>query len=99
MKRRGQVEELSHLLRPAFAQTLALLGLRARAERDAANIRPEKSRRAAGLVGRPARRGERAPGTLTMADESPTPPAPATQEPRRRGSRAGAIPARCGPRR
>ena len=40
MKRRGQVEELSHLLRPAFAQTLALLGLRARAERDAAAIRP-----------------------------------------------------------
>lgn len=43
MKRRGQVEELSHLLRPAFAQTLALLGLRARAERDAAAIRPEKT--------------------------------------------------------
>jgi hypothetical protein len=41
MKRRGQIEELSHLLRPAFAQTLALLGLRARAERDAAAIRPE----------------------------------------------------------
>jgi hypothetical protein len=41
-KCRGQVEELSHLLRPAFAQTLALLGLRARAERDAAAIRPEK---------------------------------------------------------
>ena len=82
MKRRGQVEELSHLLRPAFAQTLALLGLRARAERDAANIRPtEEPPTAAGLVGRPARRGERAPGTLTMADESPTPPAPATQEP------------------
>jgi hypothetical protein len=40
MKRRGQVEELSHLLRPAFAQTLALLGLRARAERDAVAIRP-----------------------------------------------------------
>jgi hypothetical protein len=40
MKRRGQVEELSHLLRPAFAQTLALLGLRARAERDAAALRP-----------------------------------------------------------
>src|SRR5215510_10475745 len=39
MKRRGQVEELSHLLRPAFAQTLALLGLRARAERDAASLR------------------------------------------------------------
>jgi len=36
MKRRGQVEELSHILRPAFAATLALLGLRARAERDAA---------------------------------------------------------------
>jgi len=40
MKRRGQVEELSHLLRPAFAATLALLGLRARAERDAVNTRP-----------------------------------------------------------
>jgi hypothetical protein len=40
MKRRGQVEELSHLLRPAFTQTLALLGLRARAERDAAATRP-----------------------------------------------------------
>jgi len=39
MKRRGQVEELSHLLRPAFVQTLALLGLRARAERDAASLR------------------------------------------------------------
>jgi len=40
MKRRGQVEELSHLLRPAFVATLALLGLRARAERDAVNTRP-----------------------------------------------------------
>jgi hypothetical protein len=39
-KCRGQVEELQHLLRPAFCQTLALLGLRARAERDAANLRP-----------------------------------------------------------
>ncbi len=38
MKRRGQVEELSHLIRPLFAQTLALLGLRARAERDAASL-------------------------------------------------------------
>jgi len=42
MKRRGQVEELSHLLRPLFAQTLALLGLRARAERDAAATRPSE---------------------------------------------------------
>jgi hypothetical protein len=41
MKCRGQIEELSHLLRPAFVQTLALLGLRARAERDAAAIRPQ----------------------------------------------------------
>jgi hypothetical protein len=40
MKCRGQVEELQHLLRPAFCQTLALLGLRARAERDAVNTRP-----------------------------------------------------------
>ena len=40
MKRRGQVEELSHLLRPLFTQTLALLGLRARAERDAVATRP-----------------------------------------------------------
>src|SRR5215475_2115265 len=40
MKRRGQVEELQHLLRPAFCQTLALLGLRARAARDAANLKP-----------------------------------------------------------
>ena len=40
MKRRGQVEELQHLLRPAFCQTLALLGLRARAERDRANTTP-----------------------------------------------------------
>ena len=39
MKRRGQVEELSHLLRPLFAQTLALLGLRAHAARDAAAVR------------------------------------------------------------
>jgi hypothetical protein len=39
-KCRGQVEELQHLLRPAFTQTLALLGLRARAERDAANLKP-----------------------------------------------------------
>ena len=37
MKRRGQVEELQHLLRPAFCQTLALLGLRARVERDRRN--------------------------------------------------------------
>src|SRR5262245_49680587 len=43
MKRRGQVEELSHLLRPAFTQTLALLGLRARAERDAATLRTVES--------------------------------------------------------
>ncbi len=40
MKRRGQVEELQHLLRPAFVQTLALLGLRARAERDRENTAP-----------------------------------------------------------
>jgi hypothetical protein len=40
MKRRGQVEELQHLLRPAFCQTLALLGLRARAARDALNTAP-----------------------------------------------------------
>ena len=40
MKRRGQVEELQHLLRPAFCQTLALLGLRARAERDRQNTAP-----------------------------------------------------------
>ena len=39
-KCRGQVEELQHLLRPAFCQTLALLGLRARAERDRQNTRP-----------------------------------------------------------
>jgi hypothetical protein len=43
MKCRGQVEELQHLLRPAFCQTLALLGLRARAERDAQNTRPTES--------------------------------------------------------
>lgn len=40
LKCRGQVEELQHLLRPAFTQTLALLGLRAHAERDAANLEP-----------------------------------------------------------
>lgn len=40
LKCRGQVEELQHLLRPAFAETLALLGLRARAERDAVNVKP-----------------------------------------------------------
>lgn len=40
MKRRGQVEELQHLLRPAFTQTLALLGLRVRAERDRENTKP-----------------------------------------------------------
>lgn len=40
LKNRGQVEELQHLLRPAFAETLALLALRARAERDAANVTP-----------------------------------------------------------
>jgi hypothetical protein len=40
LKCRGQVEELQHLLRPAFTQTLALLGLRARAVRDAANLTP-----------------------------------------------------------
>jgi len=40
MKRRGQIEELQHLLRSAFCQTLALLGLRARAARDAANLKP-----------------------------------------------------------
>src|SRR5215469_14829841 len=40
MKRRGQVEELQHLLRPAFCQTLALLGLRARVERDRRNTEP-----------------------------------------------------------
>jgi len=39
-KCRGQVEELQHLLRPAFCQTLALLGLRARAERDRKNTAP-----------------------------------------------------------
>jgi len=39
-KCRGQVEELQHLLRPAFCQTLALLGLRARAERDRINTQP-----------------------------------------------------------
>jgi len=39
-KCRGQVEELQHLLRPALCQTLALLGLRARAERDARNLKP-----------------------------------------------------------
>jgi ethanolamine ammonia-lyase large subunit len=42
MKRRGQVEELQHLLRPALCQTLALLGLRARAERDRVNTTPEE---------------------------------------------------------
>lgn len=41
LKCRGQVEELQHLLRPAFTQTLALLGLRAHAVRDAANLKPE----------------------------------------------------------
>src|SRR5215813_11178139 len=40
MKRRGQVEELQHLLRPVFCQTLALLGLRARADRDRLNTQP-----------------------------------------------------------
>lgn len=40
LKCRGQVEELQHLLRPAFSTTLALLGLRARAERDAVNLTP-----------------------------------------------------------
>lgn len=40
LKCRGQVEELQHLLRPAFTQTLALLGLRAHAERDAVNLKP-----------------------------------------------------------
>ena len=40
LKCRGQVEELQHLLRPAFTQTLALLGLRARAARDAVNVTP-----------------------------------------------------------
>lgn len=40
LKCRGQVEELQHLLRPAFTTTLALLGLRARAQRDAANLKP-----------------------------------------------------------
>lgn len=39
-KCRGQVEELQHLLRPALCQTLALLGLRARAERDRQNTQP-----------------------------------------------------------
>jgi len=39
-KCRGQVEELQHLLRPAFCQTLALLGLRARAARDRENTTP-----------------------------------------------------------
>jgi hypothetical protein len=42
LKSRGQVEELQHLLRPAFTQTLALLGLRARAKRDAVNLTPQK---------------------------------------------------------
>jgi len=41
-KCRGQVEELQHLLRPAFCQTLALLGLRARAERDRQNTAPQE---------------------------------------------------------
>ena len=39
-KCRGQLEELQHLLRPAFCSTLALLGLRARAERDRKNTEP-----------------------------------------------------------
>lgn len=40
MKCRGQVEELQHLLCPAFAHTLALLGLRKRAEAAAAAAGP-----------------------------------------------------------
>jgi hypothetical protein len=43
LKCRGQVEELQHLLRPAFAETLALLGLRARAARDAVNLAPPEA--------------------------------------------------------
>ncbi|HKF98949.1 MAG TPA: hypothetical protein VKB20_11865 [Steroidobacteraceae bacterium] len=42
LKCRGQLEELQHLLRPAFCSTLALLGLRARAERDRQNTEPRE---------------------------------------------------------
>jgi len=51
-------------LRPLFAQTLALLGLRARAERDAANLR-------AGAEPAPPRQWWEDPGDV--ASEHPVP--------------------------